>query len=59
MVEQLETLSFINIVAIDLNDSGVAFWRDGKVESVSIAGDSTFWSSDYFEPSVSIIVKYH
>jgi len=59
VVEQLETLGFTNIKTVDLDDSGIAFWNADKVESVSISGDTTFYSSDYFEPDVAIIVKYH
>lgn len=59
VVEQLKTLGFENITTIDLNDSGITFWKADKVESVSIGGDTSFYSSDYFEPDVTIIVKYH
>lgn len=59
VVEQLEALGFENISCVDLDDSGVLFWRSGKVESVSIGGDTTFAKSDYFLPSESVIVKYH
>lgn len=59
VVEQLEALGFENISCVDLNDSGVLFWRSEKVESVSIGGDTAFSKSDYFLPSESVIVKYH
>ena len=59
VVEQLEALGFTNISCVDLNDSGVLFWRSGKVDSVSIGGDTTFYKNDYFSPDESIIVKYH
>ncbi len=59
VVEQLEALGFSNISCVDLDDSGVFFWRSEKVESVSISGDTTFGQNDYFFPNESVIVKYH
>lgn len=59
VVDQLETLGFTNVKAIDLDDAGITFWKADKVESVSIGGDTSFYSGDYFEPDVTIIVKYH
>ena len=59
VVAQLETLGFTNITIIDLDDSGVKFWKADKVESVLIDGDASFDSGDYFEPDVTIIIKYH
>jgi len=59
VVEQLETLGFENITTIDLDDAGVAIWKEDKVESVSIEGDTTFYDNDYYEPNVKIIIKYH
>ena len=53
VVDQLETLGFTNVKAIDLDDSGVTFWKADKVESVSIGGDTSFYSGDYFEPDVT------
>lgn len=31
---------FKNIELIDLDDSGIAFWNEGKVESISVGGDT-------------------
>lgn len=59
VIEQLETLGFENITTVDLNDAGIAIWKTNKVDSISIGGDTTFYSSDYFEPDVTIIIKYH
>ena len=59
VVAQLEALGFGNISCVDLDDSGVLFWRSEKVESVSIGGDTTFDKSDYFFPDEIVIVKYH
>lgn len=58
-VEQLETLGFTNIKTIDLDNSGIAFWNSGEVESISINGENNFYSTDYFEPDATIIIKYH
>ena len=59
VVEQLKTLGFENISCVDLDDSGVLFWKSEKVESVSIGGDTAFNKNDYFWPTESVIVKYH
>lgn len=59
VLEQLETLGFENIKTVDLDDAGIAIWKSNKVESVSVGGDTSFFSSDYFEPDVAIIIKYH
>ena len=49
VVDQLETLGFTNVKAIDLDDSGVTFWKADKVESVSIGGDTSFYSSNHYQ----------
>lgn len=59
VVEQLEVLGFENISCVDLDDSGVLFWRAEEVESVSIGGDTDFSSNDYFDSDEKVIVKYH
>lgn len=59
VVEQLTALGFTNITCVELDDSGALFWRSGKVESVSIEGDTTFYSYNYFYPDVTIVVTYH
>lgn len=59
VVEQLEALGFENISCVDLDDSGVLFWRSEKVESISIGGNTTFDKNDYFPPDERVIVKYH
>ena len=40
-------MRFTNIVTVDLEDSGLAFWNDGKVKSVSIDGNDSFESIDF------------
>ena len=59
VVTQLETLGFTNISTVGLNDSGLKFWTKNKVESVSIDGQTSFDSSNYYSPDAIIIVKYH
>ena len=50
---------FTNIELIDLNDSGIAFWNEGKVETISIGGDTSFDSYDYFAPDTKVVISYH
>ena len=50
---------FTNIELIDLNDSGILFWKDGKVETISIAGNTTFESTDWFDPNCKVVISYH
>lgn len=55
----LEAAGFTNIDLIDLNDSGLFFWDDGKVKMISIAGDTDFGEFDYFDPADKVIITYH
>ena len=55
----LEAAGFTNIELIDLEDSGLAFWTDGKVDTISIGGDTTFDSTDYFDPDTKVVISYH
>ena len=59
VVQQFEEMGFTNIVTIDLEDSGLAFWNDGKVKSISIVGNDSFESTSYFHPDDKVIIKYH
>ena len=56
---QLSALGFTNIVLIDLGNSNDRGVPDGEVESITINGDSTFWSEDYFYPNDTVIIRYH
>ena len=59
VVEILESAGFTNIKTIDLDDSG-RFWdKADTVESVSIDGETSFSSSDYFDPNAKVIVTFH
>lgn len=59
VVEQLKLLGFTNVTSVDLKDAGLALWKNGKVVSVSIDGDTSFGSNDYFYPDAVVIVTHH
>ena len=59
VVMQLSELGFENIVTVDLDDSGILFWKNEAVESVSIDGNTYFESINYFHPEDKVIVTYH
>ena len=50
---------FTDIELIDLDDSGVAFWSAGNVEKISVGGNTSFDSTDYFEPDTKVVISYH
>ena len=54
-----EAAGFTNVELIDLNDSGMAFWNEGKVESISVGGDTDFESHNYFAPYTKVVISYH
>ena len=54
-----ESAGFTNIELIDLNDSGLAFWNAGKVETISIGGDTSFDSTDFYDPDTKVVISYH
>ena len=56
---QMRALGFTNIVLIDLDDAERKGVADGLIESISVNGDSLFWSEDYFEPTDAVIIRYH
>lgn len=58
VVKQFENMGFENIETVDLNDSGFLNKRY-DVESVSIAGNSAFFSSDYFNKTDKVLITYH
>ncbi len=59
VVAHFESAGFENIELIDLDDSGIAFWNDGKVEMISIGGDTDFESIDWFYPDTKVVISYH
>ncbi|WP_294909160.1 hypothetical protein [uncultured Ruminococcus sp.] len=50
---------FTNIQLIDLDDAGIAFWNNEKVDTISIGGDTSFNSSDWFSPDTKVVISYH
>ena len=54
-----ESAGFTNIELIDLDDSGLAFWKNGKVETISIGGDTAFDSTDFYYPDTKVVISYH
>ena len=59
IIEQLEESGFVNIKTIDMDDAGLFTNKSDTIESVTIDGDSSFSSSDYFDPNSKIIISYH
>ena len=60
MVEaHFEAAGFTNIELIDLDDAGLAFWNEGKVKTISVGGDTSFESTDYFDPDTKVVISYH
>lgn len=59
VVEQFKALGFTNITTIDLDDAGLAFWKAGKVKSISIGGDTSIVSDEYFDKNDPVIITYH
>ena len=52
-------MGFTNIVTVDLDDAGLAFWNDGNVDSVSVDGNDSFEDVNYFYPDDKVIIKHH
>lgn len=59
VISQLEAAGFSNITAIDLDDAGIFKNRADTVESITIDGDTSFSSDDYYSPNAKIIISYH
>lgn len=54
-----ESAGFTNIELIDLNDAGLAIWKNEKVETISIGGNTSFDSTDFFDPDTKVVISYH
>ena len=50
---------FTNIELVELDNAGIAFWKKGEVVVISVGGNTTFESGDYFDPDVKVIISYH
>lgn len=59
VVAHFEAAGFKHIEVIHLDDSGLAFWKDEKVATISIGGDTDFESVDWFDPNVVVVISYH
>ena len=55
----LQAAGFTNIELIDLDDSGLAFWTEDKVDTISVGGDTSFESTDWFDPDTKVVISYH
>ena len=56
---QFKSMGFDNIELIDLKDSGLKLWKNGKVKSVSISGNTDFDENDYFSKDEKVVITYH
>lgn len=54
-----EAAGFTNVELIDLDDAGLAFWNEGKVKTISVGGNTSFESTDYFDPDTKVVISYH
>ena len=43
------TYDFVNIWLI----------KDGKVKNISVGGDTSFDSGDWFDPNTTVVISYH
>ena len=59
VVAHFESAGFTNIEVIDLDDSGLAFWRNEKVKIISVGGDTSFGTDDWFSPDTKVVISYH
>ena len=53
-----EAAGFTNIQLIDLDNSGIAFWTNGRVVAISVGGDTEFESTDWFYPDTKVVISY-
>lgn len=54
-----EAAGFTNIELLEVKGHGIAFWENNKVVSISIGGDTSFDSSDYYYPDTKVVISYH
>lgn len=57
--KQMEAAGFTNIEIIDLNEPGLFGSKKDKVHSISIAGNSSFDSSNWFFPNDKVIISHY
>ena len=59
VVSRLEASGFSNITTIDLDNAGIFTNRADTIDSISVDGETSFYSDDYYEPDANIIISYH
>lgn len=59
VVPQLEALGFENIETIDLNDAGWFTRKPDTIDTISINGNYSFQSYNYFHITDPVIITYH
>ena len=55
----LKAAGFTNVELYELDNKGIAFWRKGKVKTISIGGETSFGSDDYFDPDSKVVISYY
>ena len=59
-VNFFQRAGFNNITTEPIKDlSSEWATKDGAIESISIDGDTGYSASDWFEPGVKVVIKYH
>ena len=59
MIGSFQDKGFNNISSYDLNEAGLFWNRNDTVDTITIDGNSTFYSKDYFESSATISIIYN
>lgn len=59
MVAHFKSAGFENIEVIDLKDAGIVFWKNDKVEQISVDGNTSFDSTDYFSKDSKVVISHH
>ena len=59
MKKQLEAAGFKNIEIIDLNEPGLLGGKKDKIKNISIGGDGSFDSGDWFDPNDKVIISHY
>ncbi len=59
VLAHFEAAGFTDIELIDLDDSGILFWKKGKVAMILIGGKIDFEETDWFWPDTKVIISYH
>lgn len=54
-----EAAGFTDIELVDLDDAGIEVWKNDKVEKISVGGNTSFESTDFFEPDTRVVISYH